>query len=301
MNATSPRLPDVLLERYLLGELPPDRRRDIENLLRADAELASRLQALRDSNRDILAAYPALPALPARETPRPRRLPLGGRNPGGRGFRGWNLRSPWFPAAGAAFASLVLLAYLFPAGLLGRAARDADGAFDPANATVSPDPEIRYKGHEAGLAIYRKSRSGSELLPPHSLARSGDTLQVFYRSLADLHGIIFSVDGNGALTLHLPEAGDQSAPLARGDMRPLPHAYLLDRAPRLERFYLVTSPAPFPVAAVLAEVRQGLRAGAFPSDSLAGLPEGFRQYSYTLKKADARPKGGTRSGKDGRP
>jgi hypothetical protein len=200
--------------------------------------------------------------------------------------------------AGAAFASLALLAYvLAPIGPFGPTDRNAEGSTHPASAAENRDPAIRFKGLEAGLAIYRKTRSGSELLPPHSLARPGDTLQVFYRSLADLHGIIFSVDGNGALTLHLPEAGDLSAPLARGDMRPAPHAYLLDKAPRMERFYLVTSPAPFPVAAVLADVRQGLRAGGFPPDSLPGLPAGFRQYSYTLRKADARP--GARSGKGG--
>jgi hypothetical protein len=196
---------------------------------------------------------------------------------------------PRAAAAGIAFAGLVLcVSFLAPS------LRKPGTTSETPSGTESPDPAIRYKGLEAGLAIYRKSAAGAELLPPHSLARPGDTLQVFYRSLRDLHGIIFSVDGNGTVTLHLPEAGDLSAPLPQGDMRPVPHAYLLDKAPLIERFYLVTSPSPFPVASVLAGVRERIQ----PQDSLSGLPEGFRQYSYTLKKADAASLG--KAGKGGR-
>ena len=147
------------------------------------------------------------------------------------------------------------------------------------------EPGIRLKGLEAGLAIYRKTRSGKpELLLPRSAARAGDTLQLFYQAYRELHGVIFSVDGGGALTLHLPEASGPAARLEKGGLRPLPHAYLLDRAPSLERFYLVTSSSPFAVDSLLALARPSLAGG--PPDSLAGLPEGFRQYSYTLLKPE---------------
>lgn len=294
MNVTTSRLPDVLLERYLLGELPPSRRREIDLRLETDPGLAERLQRLRDSNRSILAAHPGLelsrpPARtaeadagmrPASPTPRaPRRGPA---------FRGG-----WLAPTGAAFASLVVLAYF-----LGPSIRKPAAPPGIDTAAASGDPAIRLKGAEAGLAIYRKSRAGSELLPPHSLARPGDTLQVFYRSLRDLHGIIFSVDGNGAVTLHLPEADGLSAPLARGDFHSVPHAYLLDKAPRMERFYLVTSPSPFAVGAVLDGLQDQIRSGG-PPDSLRGLPDGFRQYAYTLRKAGS--PAGKFTGKGARP
>lgn len=296
MKASQARIPDSLLERYLLEELPAERSREIAGLLEQDPELRKRLHALQASDREILSAYPTLAGLPRRAAAA---TPVAGAATPAAGaaksprrhWQGGIPRSPWLPSAGVAFASLVVMAYF-----LGPWSPERGASGEGTSDAVSGDPEVRFKGVEAGLAIYRKSRSGGELLPPQSWARPGDTLQVFYRSQRDLHGVIFSVDGNGSLTLHLPEAESVSAPLARGDLHPLPHAYMLDKAPRMERFYLVTSPSPFPVSSVLNGVRDRLRGGVYPPDSLPGLPEGFRLYTYTLKKpeAPARSRGGRR-------
>jgi hypothetical protein len=158
---------------------------------------------------------------------------------------------------------------------------------DPGNAAVTEGAEayaVRLKGAEAGLAIFRKARGGAELLPPHSLAKPGDTLQVFYHCRGPAYGAIFSVDGSGAVTLHFPEEGGTAASLQAGDLLPLPHAYRLDRAPRLERFFLVTAPKPFAVENVLERARATFAARREVPDSLEGLDAGFRQYPYTLRK-----------------
>jgi hypothetical protein len=166
---------------------------------------------------------------------------------------------------------------------------------------TATEPGIRLKGLEAGLAIYRKSPSGPELLPPRSLARPGDTLQIFYQSFQDLHGMIFSVDGRGSVTLHLPEEDGPGVRLVKGGLHPLPHAYLLDKAPKLERFYLVTSPRPFAADSLLAALRPSLLPNRPLPDTLEGLPAGFRQYAYTLLKEEpakgaSKPKGSKEGG-----
>jgi hypothetical protein len=142
------------------------------------------------------------------------------------------------------------------------------------------------KGAESGLAIFRKTGSGSELVPPRSAARPGDTLQVFYHNRQALFGIVFSVDGTGAITLHYPEAEGPSPALGIGDMLPLPHAFRLDKAPRFERFYLVTAPRPFGSEGLLSKLRGRLPSGASPTDTLTGLESDFRQYPYTIFKAE---------------
>lgn len=262
----SPRpMPEILLERYRLGELPAAAMADVRARCEADPDLRARLEALDRSDAAILAAHP--PAAMARRSPRPG---LSGRRPA------WPVlgrKTLWAAPAGLALACGLLLAVRHLP--------------DPGNTQVTESPEayeVRLKGSEAGLAIFRKAKGGAELLPPHSLAKPGDTLQVFYHSRGPAYGVIFSVDGTGAVTLHLPEDGGSATALQAGDLLPLPHAYRLDRAPRLERFFLITAPRPFPVDGFLERARAAFAVRHEVPDSLSGLEEGFRQYPYTLRK-----------------
>jgi hypothetical protein len=269
----SPRpMPELLLERYRLGELPAAAMAELRARCETDADLRARLEALDRSDAAILAAHP--PAAMARNLPAkadagkpriPRKAPAGRPGLGRKTF--------WAAPAGLALACGILLAVRhFP---------------DPGNTQVTESAgeyAVRLKGSEAGLAIFRKANGSAELLPPHSLAKAGDTLQVFYHSRGPAYGMIFSVDGTGAVTLHLPEEGGSATALQAGDLLPLPHAYRLDRAPRLERFFLITAPRPFPVDGFLERARAAFAVRHEVPDSLAGLEEGFRQYPYTLRK-----------------
>ncbi len=70
-----------------------------------------------------------------------------------------------------------------------------------------------------------------------------------------------------------------------GDAVLLDHAYELDDAPRVERFYLIASEAPFDLAPVLAAARRAAAAaGATPP--LLQLPPGFEQSTFSLQKED---------------
>ena len=280
MNETRP-VPDALLERYLLGELPADQMEVLQLRAQSETELQTRLAALRASDESVLKAYSSAgmaEAIRARHRSRARAGQTGVRaaKPAPRPFF---LRLRFAFPAGLALACGLLLT-IRPDG--GHHAESGEGISD---VTETPQAyEIRLKGSEAGLAIFRKTRAGSELLPPQSLARPGDTLQVFYHSKGAAYGVVFSVDGAGNLTLHLPEADGPAVALQAGDMLPLPHAFRLDKAPRLERFFLITSAQPFSSENIMGRARAIFTGGRSVPDSLQGLEAGFRQYPYTLRK-----------------
>jgi hypothetical protein len=141
-----------------------------------------------------------------------------------------------------------------------------------------PTDGTRIKG-AASLAVYRRTPAGSERLADGDLARPGDLLRIGYSAGGSAYGVILSIDGTGAVTLHLPPSGDHAAMLASGGMTLLDSAYELDAAPRIERFYLVTGSRPFDVAPVIAAARRAH--GAPPA---LPLPPGLAQVSFAVQK-----------------
>jgi hypothetical protein len=97
------------------------------------------------------------------------------------------------------------------------------------------------------LSIYRRTAAGSERLADGDLVHAGDLLRVGYVSGGRPFGLILSIDGRGAVTMHLPPAGDRAVALQPGSNILLDAAYELDDAPRIERFYFVTGNDAFAV------------------------------------------------------
>jgi hypothetical protein len=121
-----------------------------------------------------------------------------------------------------------------------------------------------------------------------SLAKRADVLQLGYVASGAKYGVIFSVDGGGTITWHLPAgyAGGprQSPALESAGEVILPSAYELDDAPGFERFFLLYSPHPFDLAPVAQAVRSlAARPAAADREALA-LPAGVGQYSLLIKK-----------------
>jgi hypothetical protein len=306
-RATAPS--EALLEHYLLGELDPARMEEIRSLEANDASLRVRIESLRTSNTEILAMYPTegmaegirarhaaqWPAGAAPKSITPKRI--ADATSAIKVFSESVQRI--FPNSAFRFASLVFALLALGLFLTVRTAwkRDlSERGQDYTQVALAEPPidgrsdlseVIRLKGAESGLAIFRKTRAGSELLPPRSTARPGDTLQVFYHSRKALYGIVFSVDGTGSLTLHYPEADPLAAVLQIGDMLALPHSFRLDHAPRFERFFLVTSPKPFRSDSLLTRLRGQPPLGSAPADTLTDLEPDFRQYPYTIYKSAA--------------
>jgi hypothetical protein len=232
---------DQILERYLLDELPARERRRVEKILGHDAGAAARLEALKASNAEILAAYP-----PAEMAARIRARAWGERaataatEQKARRARPFRLPSFAMPVAAAALILMVIL---------------------PFRTALTSREETRVKGLEARLEIFRRRGAGSEPLAAGTRVAEGDLLQIAYVAGEAGYGVIFSIDGRGTVTFHYPRLPGTSTsapaaeaveapPLEPGGKTALPTSYQLDDAPGFERFFFVTSAEPFELASI---------------------------------------------------
>jgi hypothetical protein len=240
-------IPDVVLERYRLKELPERSAQAIEYMMARDPSIRERLDALAASDADIQQRYPSSIFVHDRPAP-PRRLVF-----------------QLATAVALGLAALLLIVTL----------------------PRTPQPPVeteRLKGSVNGrpsLSLYRRTDTGSERLADGDIARAGDLLRVGYTSAGRPYGLILSIDGRGAVTLHLPPAGDRAVALVPGKTTLLDAAYELDEAPRIERFYFVTGKEPFAAEPVISLARDAARQGvplALP------LPPGLEQVTFAIQK-----------------
>jgi anti-sigma factor RsiW len=240
---TEPFIPDVTLERFRLNELPADEAAHIEALIDREPEMRVRLAALARSDDEIrhsgvLHSRPPA-AVPQHARPRLR----------------------WLIAASAALTTALLAVFVVPRS----------------HERIEGRSEDRIKGLRPALAVYRQTPSGSESLADGAIAHAGDLLRVGYRAAGHSYGVIFSVDGRGTVTMHLPPTGGHAAPLGHEATVLLDTSYELDDAPLWERFYFITGDAPFEGATVVDAVRRA-----------SALPKGLEQSTFSLQK-EARP------------
>ena len=269
-------LPDWLVERAALDEVPPASRDRIE---RADPrELADCVAAVRDDNAAELTRYPAGPAVAQIEA---RVAELRGR--ARHDFVRRRRRLGWVGAAMSVAAVLLIVRATErpPGELLDQAPGQAPGEPSP-----GVDPTERSKG-PTRLLVFRQAGQQAEQLGANAVVRAGDVLQLRYNAGGRGYGVIASVDGAGVVTLHypLPEGAPPEATAMARDTTALPSAYALDDAPRFERFFFITANEPLDVPRTLA----ALRALAVREDSETArleLPARFHQWSLSLRKAD---------------
>ena len=255
----SAEVPDVLLERHRLGELPPAEAEALARRMADDDGLRLRLQALERSDEEIRRGITARLAAQVRaRVGAVRPAPL---SPRGR----------FWPLPVAVAAAALAFAVLGPR----------------AQVPVVPQPQAdRIKGLGPSLAVFRKTADRSEALADGDRARPGDLIRLGYRAAGRRFGAILSLDGRGHVTLHLPREGRRAVPLQAGEVVLLDHAFELDDAPRWERFFFVTSETPFDLAAVVDGARHAPLDGAPPA-ALA-LPAPLEQSAFSLEK-EARP------------
>lgn len=254
---------DLLLEQFILGELPSALAARVASELERDPELRARRDAIVASDKEILDRHPP------RETAEAIRRRLL------RVEESRQSRRRSFPLVIGIPAAAALLVFL--------------SLFVVRERLVVN--ETRLKGLSTHLAVFRKTTQGAEELKPGTVAGRGEILQLSYTAGDARYGVIFSVDGRGAVTWHLPTSyagGPRSAPsLDRQGQVILPSAYELDDAPGFERFFFVYSSASFDTAAV-AQAARALPAGAAATGVLP-LPAGLQQFSLLLKKRGSAP------------
>ncbi|HIG53818.1 MAG TPA: hypothetical protein EYG11_16460 [Candidatus Latescibacteria bacterium] len=253
MNQQEQRpISDYQLERYLLRELPAADLAAVAREIAVDPALGERLAAIERSNEELHRRF--LPEWMSGQIELKRQISQQRETKQQRsGYRLWAV-----PAV-----ALLLAVVAVPA------------LFD---ASPEQEPQIRIKGGADGpqLTIFRKAPNGEERLSDGALARSGDLVQIIYRSDGLKYGAILSVDGRGVVTQHLPAEGEKAVSLAAQDT--LNYAYQLDDAPRWERFVFVAADIRFDLQQIVGQLNAG--------STLASTAE-LRYFEFTLNKPSA--------------
>lgn len=246
-------IPDWKLERYLTGDLPEGEMREIRELEKTDEIFAGRVKMMREDNAAILKK---LPFEKLSEKMEARELGAGLNGTG----RGMFISGKGMPAgfklvkfaAAAALVLAVVSVALFSQREIGPDAgtQVAGGAqvMDVAMVDASEIPggadDTRIKGLDARMEVWKKTGDSAVQMSNLGEAREGDEIQLRYAVPEKCFGMLFSMDGNGTLTMHMAD-GSSAVALEPGKMTTLPFAYKLDNAPKFEKFFLLTSRAAF--------------------------------------------------------
>jgi len=249
----SERIPDFFLEQYRLGEADDEMAARIE----ADPDALRRLEEIDADTALHFERYPsgwfveqvrrkAAAGRTADETGRT--LSIGKQGTTGNVLTtvGGFFRS--HPVAVPGLAAAILVLALLPYQMLLRNDQTPDE-------TAAIARGERIKGLDTSLFVFRSAPDGSvEELEGGARVAEGDHLQIAYTAAGKSHGVIFSVDGTGVVTLHYPDFPDGSGELEQGGSVALPYAYVLDDAPRFEEFFFLSATAPIATGQILTEV-----------------------------------------------
>jgi hypothetical protein len=145
-------------------------------------------------------------------------------------------------------------------------------------------PSEQVKAEGPRIELYRRTEDGSESLEDGARAYPGDVIRIGYQAAGRSYGVLVSVDGRGTVTRHLPNLGDRSVRLRNGGRVLLDFALELDDAPRWERFYFVSSDAPFEVALVVDAAGRIDTEKPVDQPETLDLPENLDQFVVSLEK-----------------
>lgn len=251
-------IPDWKLERFLTGDLPEEDMNKLRELEANDAVFANRVKMLREDNKAILSKLPfetlAEKIADATDVAGEGRANLGTvTETAGTAVK----NAPRFTlvkfAAAAMFIFAVALVAFFAQRetsvmneRVGSDVANVNGSQNTQVALAEIQSDTRIKGLEARMEVWKKTPAGIVQLNDLDSVGEGDEIQLRYAVPEKCFGLLFSMDGNGALTLHMGN-GVKAIELAPGKMNSLPFAYKLDDAPYFEKFFFVTSPKEFAV------------------------------------------------------
>lgn len=226
------KISDFKLERYLLGELPESEMAALQKREAEDEIFAARVAEMRLQGKRFVAENPFAVLEERIEAA------------GGVENRAVAPRNTlWLKVA----AALVIALGVFSAVVLNR---NVD-TFDSQNASMEVamadmDNGTRIKGMQASLEVWKKTGDSAVQMVNLGNASEGDEIQLRYRVPQKCFGMLFSMDGNGTITMHMGE-GNKAIELEPGKMTTLPFAYKLDNAPKFEKFFLLTSQNAFEI------------------------------------------------------
>ena len=267
-------IPDWKLEKYLTGDLPAEEMREIREMEATDEIFAGRVKMLREDNAAILKKLP-FEKLSEKIATMPGRSNAGAGNTVRVNFKLVKL------AAAAALVLAVVTVALFSqrslseqsGTVLANNANSVNGAQVMEVAMVDQNDDVRIKGLSARMEVWKKTGDSAVQMENLGEAREGDEIQLRYSVAEKCFGLLFSMDGNGTITMHMGQE-NRAVELEPGKMTTLPFAYKLDNAPKFEKFFFLTSKSEFELNAgdIDASLKQ----------------EGVKAVSLTLRKTEGK-------------
>lgn len=251
------KISDFKLERYLLGDLPEGEMQALREREACDEIFAARVREMREQGERFLAENPfSVIEDKLKNAERSEILPN----------RSFN--TLWLKIA----AALVIALGVFSAVVLNRNVTTYEGSGTSMEvALADTDNGTRIKGMSASLEVWKKTGDSAVQMVNLGDAFEGDEIQLRYRVPQKCFGMLFSMDGNGTITMHMGE-GDKAIELEPGKMTTLPFAYKLDNAPKFEKFFLLTSEKAFEIDG--NDIDKSLR------------QPGVENVSFTLRKVE---------------
>ena len=224
------KISDFKLERYLLGVLPQNEMKALQQREAEDQIFAARVAEMREQGKRFVAENP-FEALEAKM------------DAADEAADGNVISGLWLKVA----AALVIALGVFSMVVLNRNVETYSGESATMEvALANVDDGTRIKGMSASLEVWEKTGDSAVQMVNLGDASEGDEIQLRYRVPQKCFGMLFSMDGNGTVTMHMGD-GNNAIELEPGKMTTLPFAYKLDNAPKFEKFFLLTSQNSFAI------------------------------------------------------
>jgi len=257
-------IPDIILERYLLNELPEKRYNEISKALEADIVLQERIAAIKESNKKILKDYPVEYISEVLKF----KLNSSSVNKAPKKSFFKRIQVPVLSFGAVA----ILLVFMMPF---------MENYIEDRN---SISEITRLKGVGAKIFIYKNNTNGAELLKRNSLVSESDIVGVTFFIDKTAYGIIVSIDGRGVVTKHFPNHGDRSPRLIAGKNFKVGHSYELDDAPEYEKFFLIYSVNEFEIDDLLKKIKKAATNKTKVLNDNLGIDKSKALVSFTLRK-----------------
>lgn len=236
-------IPDWKLEKYLTGDLPEAEMQQIRELEETDEIFAGRVRMLREDAKAILKKIPfeTLSAKAEERATDSRKyvVPLN--------YKIVQVAAAFIVAVGIFIAAMD---FNLKAGNVANV--EGGSEIQTVALADTEQGDVRIKGLNSRFEIWKKQGDSAVQLQAGDSVTAGDELQLRYavvaKAKAKCFGLLFSMDGNGTLTVHIGQ-GNAAVELDPSSMKTLPFAYKLDDAPYFEKFFFLTSTNPFAVDA----------------------------------------------------
>jgi hypothetical protein len=264
---------DLILEQYILDELPRDVKRRLADDLTHDAGLRARLDTLRASNQALVATHNQ------QELFREFTLRMA--------LRAINKNRPTArPAPSSRWSRLAYALPIFAVATIALLIMKPSFIPETSEPLVVAEQEVRVKGLAPRINIYQQTENGIMLLNDNVAVSRGAKIQISYVAANARYGMIFSVDGRGAVTLHYPSDLHVNTDLIGKGEIGLNSSYELDDAPRFERFFFVSSERAFSAENIFNKVKQHVASNPADTASVIAVDPSLHWASQTLLKTE---------------